>query len=122
METSAYAICAARLGHLYDDKVLLHESFRLYTKGVRELHRALVNHTLLYEDETLGACIALAMYEILQGTRDNYTNHADGASHLINLRGPARHSSGLGHKIFLVYRYMGVSGLDQRIHRELFTF
>ena len=109
LETSAYAICTAWMGQMHDDQVLLKESVRLYVRGIRELHLALKDPKLLYKDETLGACAALAIYEILQGDRGSYRNHCDGTLQLLRLRTPALHSSGLGFKIFLGCRFMGVS-------------
>ena len=109
LETSAFAISTAWMGQMHDDQVLLKESVRLYVRGIRELHLALKDPKLLYKDETLGACAALAIYEILQGDRGSYRNHCDGTLQLLKLRTPALHSSGLGFKIFLGCRFMGVS-------------
>ncbi|MCJ1331648.1 hypothetical protein MMC10_008339 [Thelotrema lepadinum] len=114
LETSAYAICTVRLGQMHNDQVLLNESVRLYIRGIRELHLALKDPKLLYKDETLGACAALAIYEVLQGDRGSYRNHCDGTLQLLKLRTPALHSSGLGFKIFLGCRFMGVS--DSYLH------
>ncbi|KAI9692671.1 MAG: hypothetical protein M1820_009465 [Bogoriella megaspora] len=108
IETSTYALCAARLGQIDGNIALQNEGRRLYGKGLSELRFALTKPQLLYEDETLGACMALAMYEICEGTRSGYVNHADGAGKLIQLRGPTRHVTGLGHNVFLAYRYMGL--------------
>lgn len=109
LETSTYALCTARLGQLQNNQVLIKESLRLYGKGLRELRLALDDPKLVCKDETLGACLALSLYEIVEGTRASYINHADGAAKLIKLRGPASCSSGFGHKIFLAFRFMGVS-------------
>ena len=111
LETSIYALCTARLGQMQSDQILINESVRLYVKGLRELQVALRNPELVYKDETLGACLALSVYEVVQGDRFSYVNHVDGASKLIKLRRPSAYSSGLSHKIFLAYRFIGVSHL-----------
>ena len=112
LETSTMAICTARWGREIDNPALTKESLNLYTQGLRELQTALWDPELMYKDETLGACMALATYEIMEcpsDSRQAYVSHQQGCAKLIQLRGPEAHSSGLGHQIFLTFRIQGVS-------------
>jgi hypothetical protein len=111
LETSTLAICIAKLGRLNDDPMLVRESLRLYTQGLSELQSALWDPNLMYKDETLGACMALAMYELIEcpaKTRFGYASHQNGCARLVQLRGAEAHKSGLGHQIFLTFRLQEV--------------
>lgn len=66
LETSTMAICTARWGREIDNVALIKESLNLYTQGLRQLQIALWDPELMYKDETLGACMALAMYEVME--------------------------------------------------------
>jgi Fungal specific transcription factor domain len=111
LETSTLAVCAAKLGRLNNDQNLVAESLGLYTLGLRELQRALWDRNAMYSDETLGACMALATYELIEcpgGDKLGFASHHTGCSTLVQSRGANAHVSGLGHQIFLIYRFHGV--------------
>lgn len=112
LETSTLAIATAKLGRLNHDEVLVKESLRLYTKGLRELQLALWNPELMHKDETLAACMVLGMYELVEcpaGDKTGYISHYNGCDRLVELRGPDAHREGLGHQLFLTFRVQGVS-------------
>lgn len=108
------ALCTAKLGRSSEDTWLVKESLKLYTQGLRQLQNALWDPDLMYKDGTLAACMALAMYEIMECPSESkaaYASHQQGCAKLIQLRGAEAHSSGLGHQIFLTFRVHGVSGM-----------
>lgn len=111
LEVSSMALCTAKLGRVHNDIRLVKESFKLYTDGLRELQLALWDSELMYRDDTLAACMALAMYELVEcpaKSKYGFVSHCNGCGRLIQLRGPEAHTSGLGHQVFLVYRIQGV--------------
>lgn len=112
LEISIMAVCTARWGREIDNLALIKESLNLYTQGLRQLQIALCDSELRYKDETLGACMALAMYEVMECPSDSrhaYVTHQQGCARLVQVRGPEAHSSGLGHQIFLSFRIHSVS-------------
>jgi hypothetical protein len=112
LETAAYSVSLARLGAVLDAPDMQQESLKLYTQGLRHTQRALWDPKLMYSDETLGACMLLAMYEVFQCPSDSrtaYLSHHDGCAKLIQLRGPAAHTEGFAHSIFQGFRFMAVS-------------
>ena len=111
LEVSIMALCMAKLGRKNDDSILVRESLGLYSQGLHEMQLALWDPRLMYRDETMGACMALAMYELEEcpsANRRAYASHQNGCAKLVMLRGPEAHSSGLGHQIFLAFRKQSV--------------
>lgn len=111
LEKSRMAICTARLGRMHANEALLRKSLNLYTEGLQELQKALYDPHLMYKDETLGACMSLASYELMEcpaGTSTAYISHHNGCARLIELRGAKAHASGLGHEIFVAFRTQAV--------------
>ena len=108
------AICTAKLGRKSDNLSMVKESLNLYTQGLQQLQKALWDPSLMYKDETLGACMALALYEVIEcpmESRRAYVTHQQGCAKLVQLRGAEAHSSGFGHQIFLSFRVQAVSRL-----------
>jgi hypothetical protein len=111
LETAAYAVSLARLGNTLHAPELQRESLKLYTQGLRRVQLALWDRRLMYSDETLAACMLLAIYEVFEcpgRSRAAYLKHFNGCAKLIQLRGPAAHVDGLAHSIFQGFRFMGV--------------
>lgn len=111
LEVSALAFCTAKLGRRYNDESLVRESLKVYVDGLRQLQKALWDPKAMFEDDTIGACLLLAMYEIFEcpaQSRNGYKSHYDGCARLVQMRGPSAHASGLGHSIFLSFRHIGV--------------
>lgn len=114
METSIMAMCFAKLADFNGDERLRFEGLQLYHRALRELQLALLDPELLYDEQTLGACVALTHYELSQCPSDSmepYMNHVAGCEKLLQIRGPERHKDGLAHKIFTHFRVQGVSAL-----------
>jgi hypothetical protein len=112
LETSILAVCTSRLACLNDDKIILNESLRLYTLGLYNLQKAISDPELMYKEETLAACMALTMYEVLEcpgKSGHGYNSHQHGSIRLLQLRGARAHTSGLGHLIFFAMRTHAVS-------------
>jgi hypothetical protein len=112
LETATHAVMLAKMGQDINDPSVTRESLKIYTHALQRLQLALWDPRLMYSDETLGACMMLAMYELIQcpsDSRTGYISHHRGISRLVQLRGPKAHSDGFGHSVFLVYRLMGVS-------------
>ena len=115
LDISTMAFCMASLGRRNDDLVMLKDSLGLYVQGLHEVQRALWDPQLIYRDETLAACMALAIYEQFEcpaANRRAHASHHDGIAKLIELRGAEAHSYGLGHQIFLAFRTHNVCCFD----------
>lgn len=116
LESSILAMCAAKIGRLYDDPVLVRASLKSYGAGLWELQKALWDPGLMYRDETLAACMALWMYEVIEcpaATVSGWISHFDGCEKLVQLRGPQAYSSALGHHVFITFRTTAVSSTAQ---------
>jgi hypothetical protein len=110
LETSMLAVCTAKFGRLNGNKSLLQESLKLYIRELCELRRALQNSWLIYKDETLAACMALCMYEVMecpQMSGVGYIAHSHEVWRLLQFQGVAAHTDGLGHALFLAFRLHG---------------
>ncbi|KEF61966.1 uncharacterized protein A1O9_03538 [Exophiala aquamarina CBS 119918] len=111
LEVSVMAMCFAKIGDFHNDGRFKFEGLQLYHRALRELQLALLNPQLLYDDQTLGACVALTHYELTQCPSDSvvpYMNHIAGCAKLVQIRGPQRHRDGLGHKIFTHFRVQDI--------------
>jgi hypothetical protein len=117
MEISILALCTAKLGRLQndsrlDDKRLLQASSKLYAQALLELRKTLWDKKSIFREETLAACLALAIYEVIACPAENslgYISHYAGAQMLLRLRGPISNDSDLGYETFIALRLQGVS-------------
>lgn len=112
LEASVLAMSTAKVGRLNNDPVLVKASLHSYVEGLGELQKALWDPKLMYRDETLAACMALWMYEVIEcpsETLSGWISHFGGCQRLVQLRGPEAHSSALGHQVFLAFRTTAVS-------------
>jgi hypothetical protein len=111
LEASILAVCTARLGRVNSDTVLVRESLKFYTQALWELQKALWNPKLMYRDETLAACMALIIYELLEcpeQTVKAWLNHTKGCAKLTELRGPKAYDSKFAHELFISMRHIEV--------------
>ncbi|KAH0847032.1 C6 zinc finger domain protein [Fonsecaea pedrosoi] len=111
LEISMMALAVAKLGEVYRDEGLVHESLKLYREALREVQIALWDRNLMLHDQTLAACVALGMYEMSQcpnQSKHGYISHTLGCQKLIQLRGAEAHTDGLGHSIFVHFRIQGI--------------
>ena len=114
LETSVIAMTTAKIGRMNGDPGLVKASLKSYVQGLWELQKALWDPALMYRDETLSACMALWMYEVMECPAETvcgWISHFDGCKRLIELRGAEAHTSALGHQTFLGYRTTAVSPL-----------
>ena len=112
LESSIMAICTVSMGRMYKDPALAREGLKFYTKGLWELQKALWNPTLMNKDETCGACVALAIYEVIEcpdKTIDGWKSHMVGCAKLTELKGATAFKSDFGYQLFLAFRLMEVS-------------
>ncbi|KAF4633072.1 hypothetical protein G7Y89_g5055 [Cudoniella acicularis] len=111
LEASILAVCTAKLGRINNDSHLVRESLKFYIQGLWELQKALWNPRLMYRDETLAACMALMIYEVIECPDQNiegWSNHINGCRRLFELRGPKAYRSDFGHQLFLSFRHIEI--------------
>lgn len=100
------AVSLSHLGRQVSDQNLIRLSRQTYRQALLTLNAALQDPIDGLSSSTLAATILLSFYEVITCTeRDSWVRHAGGAGHLIRLRGPARHLTGLGRDAFLAYRH-----------------
>jgi hypothetical protein len=114
LDFASYAVCTARLRYIRKelDGNLALTSQKLYGQAIQAMQRTLNDPKLVTRDDTLAACVLLALYELCECPGDaaaGYTAHFAASARLIYLRGPSAHVSGLAHSSFLAIRSMGVS-------------
>ncbi|CAG9975501.1 unnamed protein product [Clonostachys byssicola] len=73
-----------------------------YVNALGALHKDLYNTKSHICDATLLACQAINLYQFTghNHTMAEWTSHAKGLAQILQLRGPAAHTSGVGHAIF----------------------
>ena len=111
LETSVMALCTASVGRSNSDHALVHESLKFYTRGLWELQRALWDPNLMYEDETLAACMILVTYEVTECPDQGlagWLKHMKGCSKLFELRGPKAYDSDVSYQLLTAFRLMEV--------------
>lgn len=112
LQLSSAAVAAAAIGRKCQDTALVRESHNLYIQGLQNLQHALRDRTLVHDDGTLAACMALSLYEAMEcpsGGPGAYFSHCEGILALVQARGIEAHSSGAGHQLFLGIRIPAVS-------------
>ncbi|KAI5459004.1 hypothetical protein BGZ63DRAFT_269913 [Mariannaea sp. PMI_226] len=118
LEHALLALTTARLGQQGENVALVHQSLPLYTRGLRELQRAIDNPVSQCDMQTIAACMVLGMYEFDKcpgRTTDGYMSHYHGAMLLLQLRGAEQHVEGLSHGVFQMLRmHAAFQGLRQR--------
>ncbi|OHE93718.1 hypothetical protein CORC01_10945 [Colletotrichum orchidophilum] len=78
-----------------------------YLRAVRAVTKAIMDPTEVLNDQTLGAVLMLAFYEILTSSRDSiaeYTNHMKGAAIIVKLRGQKGLETPEGEEMFAITR------------------
>ncbi|KAJ5959533.1 uncharacterized protein N7479_006683 [Penicillium vulpinum] len=111
LEMSSAAVAASAMGHMFHNHALVKQGLNYYTQGLQQLQKALWDPSLMREDGTLAACMALSLYEALECPNlgsEGYFNHCRGLIALIQSRGHEVHSSGAGHRLFLGVRVPGI--------------
>ena len=112
LSSTILALCTAYIGRLNADEALVQQSLSFHGRALWALQKALWDPSSMYKDETLAACMALAMYEATECPGKNnkaYASHMDGCTRLIRQRAAEAHTSALGHGLFVSFRISGVS-------------
>jgi hypothetical protein len=121
LECALLALANSSAGRRLGDPLLTHQSLSLYVRSLGALSADLQtrNPRRALSDETFAAAMLLVLYEIAEcpdDSRDGYTKHLDGCTRLVVARGPERHSSGLGHVVFRLYRIVSVRFPLRSVH------
>lgn len=111
LKSSPLACCAAWIARTDRDPSTIDFSQHLYAEGLHEVRTALRSPRTMLDDETLGACLALAAFEVSEcpaQCRVAYQWHRRASVNLVQMRGAKRHREGVGHELFLAARLHGV--------------
>ncbi len=88
LDSSIQALCLMQIGHVKKERWLLRSSLTFYEKALQALQGALAQPTKAFRAEIFAAAMALAAYELLQGTNTNdsrgWMHHIEGASSYLN--------------------------------------
>jgi hypothetical protein len=112
LQASPLACCAAWFARNDRNSSMIDYSRYLYIQGLQEVSEALRVPELVLEDDTLGACLALTVFEVSECPNRNrvaYDWHRRANLNLLQMRGAYRHREGVGHELFLAARLHGVS-------------
>ncbi|ETN44630.1 uncharacterized protein HMPREF1541_10300 [Cyphellophora europaea CBS 101466] len=104
LESAFSALTISRVGKDSQDDRLVQESTKLYGRALKEMQLALYDTDRMHSDEVLTASMLLGLYENFEGSTlksRSWLSHAQGAAHLIELRGPERHRNRQAHHVFL---------------------
>ncbi|GAB7329039.1 hypothetical protein MBLNU13_g00885t1 [Cladosporium sp. NU13] len=111
LKASPLACCAAWIARSDFNSSMTDFSRRLYAEGLREVRTALRVPGAILDDETLGACLSLAAFEVFEcpaQCRAAYQWHRRASLNLVRMRGARLHQFGLGHELFLAVRLHGI--------------
>jgi len=111
LKASPLACCAAWIARSDHSSSMTGLSRYLYAEGLREVRTALRVPGAVLDDETLGACLSLAAFEVFEcpsQCRAAYQWHRRASVNLVRMRGAKMHRDGLGHELFLAVRLHGV--------------
>ena len=103
------ALSLAVVGRVRGNPALSIEGARKYGMALWELQKALWDDDLKLQDQTLAACMTLALYEVYEcpaSSLRGWITHARGMSRLVETRGPKMHRSPLAHEMYKEYRYV----------------
>lgn len=122
LKASPLACCAAWIARSDFNSSMTDFSRLLYAEGLREVRTALRVPGAILDDETLGACLSLAAFEVFEcpaQCRAAYQWHRRASVNLVRMRGPRLHQFGLGHELFLAVRLHGVSAIRYSYQKAL---
>ncbi|OCK75439.1 hypothetical protein K432DRAFT_308489 [Lepidopterella palustris CBS 459.81] len=105
MDFAAEALALVYFAKKANSMDTLVRSHWAYANALRDLSRALQDHSSRFASETLCATLLLVHYEnFVEIPGTSWIAHAGGASRLIQLRGPDRHRSGFDCAMFMASR------------------
>ncbi|KAH7092405.1 hypothetical protein FB567DRAFT_237164 [Paraphoma chrysanthemicola] len=101
--TTMTALGIAGVGNLYMDSNLKREATRWYLKAIRMANAAISSPEQVKEDSTLVAVNLLSMFEATFNDKSlvGWSNHVDGASLLVKMRGMNQFSTAAGRRMYL---------------------
>ncbi|KAF2024060.1 hypothetical protein EK21DRAFT_79550 [Setomelanomma holmii] len=101
--TTMTALGIAGVGNLYMDSQLKREATRWYLKAIRMANAAISSPEEVRNDTTLVAVNLLSMFEATFNDKSlaGWSNHVDGASLLVKLRGMSQFSTPAGRRMYL---------------------
>ncbi|KAJ5953907.1 hypothetical protein N7501_008186 [Penicillium viridicatum] len=109
MKASVVATATAMLSRVRGLPSLDDIARREYGSALRLLNAALADIEEAKTNQTLGAVIMLAIYEVITSRTpesiDSWTNHINGATALLDLRGTDQFKTRTGLRLFLYLRY-----------------
>jgi hypothetical protein len=111
LKASPLACCAAWIARSDHNPSMTDFSRHLYSEGLREVRTAVRVPGATLDNETLGASLALAAFEVFEcpsQCRAAYQWHRRASVNLVRMRGAKMHRAGLGHQLFLAVRLHGV--------------
>lgn len=109
--SASKAMVAAFFGRIHQQPLIMNEGTKFYGEALRNLSSDLSHKVKAYTFETLGATMALNMYEMIHLTPDStgLLTHAGGIKDLIYARGPELHKSYPEKEIYLEARVILVA-------------
>lgn len=111
LESTMLAIATAKLGRVSRNEALRRESLKFYVNGLFELQKALWDPDSMYKDDTLGACMAMVMYEVIEcpdETMAAWAAHMKGCARMFEMRGAEAYKSDFSYELFLPFRFIEV--------------
>lgn len=101
--TTMTALGIAGVGNLYMDSNLKREATRWYLKAIRMANAAISSPEEVRNDTTLVAVNLLSMFEATFNDKSlaGWSNHVDGASLLVKMRGMGQFSTPAGRRMYL---------------------
>ncbi|KAJ5519795.1 hypothetical protein N7463_000248 [Penicillium fimorum] len=118
MQASVVATATAMLSRVRRLPSLRDVAHREYGSALRLLNTVLADTEEAKTNQTLGAVILLAIYEVItsRAPKDihSWTNHINGATALLDIRGPDQLKTNAGLRLFLHLRYQIIVSCLQR--------
>ena len=88
LDSSIQALCLMQISHVKQERWLLRSSLTYYDRALQALQEALAQSTKAFRPEIFAAVMALATYELLQGSdarqSRGWIHHIEGASSYLN--------------------------------------
>ncbi|KAJ5131358.1 uncharacterized protein N7515_007397 [Penicillium bovifimosum] len=123
MQASVVATATAMLSRVRKIPSLNDVAHREYGSALRLLNTALADIDQAKSNQTLGTVVLLAIYEVVTSRApediDSWTNHINGATALLDLRGVEQLKSDAGLRLFLHLRYQIVSAVGSYLGSKL---
>ncbi|KAL6716263.1 hypothetical protein ACLMJK_005829 [Lecanora helva] len=109
--SASKAMSAAFFGRVHQQAKILTEGGNMYSDALSNLSQDLSHPVKAYTFETLGATMALTMYELVHMGADGpgWVSHAGGIGKLLEARGPGRHKTYPEKSVYLESRLLLVS-------------